>query len=63
MRCSACENEDCEGLYANRKQCVGRKEGIVCKCKCRVSAIFDILTKAASFVGGAACIGGSDKVF
>jgi len=62
MRCSACENGDCDGLYVNRNKCVGKKEGITCTCKCRVTETADILTKGISFVGGAACYGGMTKL-
>ncbi|KAL7014848.1 hypothetical protein ACKWTF_016151 [Chironomus riparius] len=58
MKCSACDDELCGRLYENRNKCTGKKEGITCTCKCRVTEFADAFTKTASFVGGAACIGG-----
>ncbi|KAG5668785.1 hypothetical protein PVAND_016711 [Polypedilum vanderplanki] len=48
MKCSACQNNECEGKYEKRHKCVGKKEKIKCTCKCKVTARESILTSTAS---------------
>ncbi|XP_070500613.1 dentin sialophosphoprotein-like [Chironomus tepperi] len=54
MKCSACENNECEGKYEHRDKCVGEQEGIECTCICRITHNEAILSSAISIGTGVA---------
>lgn len=58
MKCSACQNNECEKKYANRDKCVGKKEEIECTCTCQVSLITEITTSVVSVGAGIAAAAG-----
>ncbi|XP_070507958.1 uncharacterized protein [Chironomus tepperi] len=58
MKCTACDVGLCYGSFEYRNKCTGRKEGISCACKCRITEFADGFTKTVSFIGGAACATG-----
>lgn len=43
MKCSACENNECEGKYENHHNCLSEEEGIECSCSCK-SPLFSLLS-------------------
>lgn len=58
MKCSACENNECERKYANRHRCVGDKEEIDCTCTCQESAADEIAKSGFSVSAGIASVAG-----
>jgi hypothetical protein len=57
MKCSACQDNKCEGKYENRHKCSGKDEKIECTCSCQVSQRDSIKQKSASIVAGALAVG------
>lgn len=56
MKCSACQENKCEGKYENCHKCTGKDEKIECTCICQVPS--DLKRKSASIFAGIAAIGG-----
>lgn len=52
MKCSACQNNECERKYENRHKCVGKKEKLECSCTCQITAAEEITTTAISIGSG-----------
>lgn len=52
MKCSACQNNECERKYENRHKCVGDKEKLECSCTCQITAAQEITTTAISIGSG-----------
>jgi hypothetical protein len=58
MKCSACQNKECERKYENRHKCVGEKENITCSCTCQVSLTEEVTTSVLSVAAGIATFAG-----
>ena len=54
MKCSACQNNECNRDYDQKDKCVGKEEGIKCKCSCHVTRAETIGTTALSISTGVA---------
>lgn len=58
MKCSACQENVCEGKFENRDKCLGVKEKLECTCRCQVSKAELIRTSAMSIGAGVAMAAG-----
>lgn len=52
MKCSTCQNNECERNFDNKAKCLGKKEEIDCSCTCQVSAAEEIATSLISIGTG-----------
>lgn len=58
MKCSACQENVCEGKFENKNKCLGTEEKIICTCQCQVSKADLIRTSAMSVGTGIAIAAG-----
>lgn len=58
MKCSACNNNECEQDYEKRDKCLGEKEDVKCTCACQISRKGKLATFAASGLTGIAAVSG-----
>lgn len=58
MKCSACQNNECERKYENRDKCLGEKEEIECNCSCQTSFSEKVTKYSASVGAGIAAVTG-----
>lgn len=52
MKCSVCQNNECERKYENRHKCVGEEEELECSCTCQITAAQEVVTSAISIGSG-----------
>lgn len=52
MKCSACQNSECERNFDNNSKCRGRKEGIECSCTCQVSTAEEVAVSLITIGAG-----------
>ena len=57
MKCSACQNNECNRDYDQKDKCVGKEEGIKCICACQITRAAAIGTSALSIGTGLALAG------